>query len=101
MRSVLKCSIVAIIASGMFVGNGAFADDTPARPLKCEAVKVAERYLAEHFPGIDNSRAKPVLRRTDDSWQVGYELPPGYIGGTPTVTISKATCEVTKVYLTQ
>jgi hypothetical protein len=100
MRSVLGYSIVAATILGIFVGNGAFADDTPARPPKCDPFKVAERYLAEHFhrPGSDE---KPVLRRSNDSWQVEYELPPGYIGGTPTVTISKATCEVTKVYLTQ
>jgi len=101
MRLVLGCSIVAITIAGIFVGNGAFADDTPARPPKCEPVKVAERYLAEHFPGYGKMREKPALRRTNEAWQVEYELPPGYIGGTPTVTISRATCEVTKVLLTQ
>jgi hypothetical protein len=60
MRSVLGYSIVAATILGIFVGNGAYADDTPARPPKCDPFKVAERYLE-----AATGQRRPVASRVD------------------------------------
>ena len=68
---------------------------------ECMVVRIAERYLAVHFPEFDSFKNPPYVQDKGDSWVVQYRLPKGVIGGTPVVVIDKNSLEVVRSYHTQ
>lgn len=69
------------------------ANFTPAQP-ECDFVKVAEAYVAKHYPRSDVSGLQRVVSETGDRWRVTWDLPAGMLGGTPDIEIDKQTCRV-------
>ena len=70
-------------------------------PTECAVARVAERYVAAHYPDFDSIKNPPIVRAKGDTWEVEYELPRGVLGGTPVVIIEKATLEVSRSFQTQ
>lgn len=61
---------------------------------ECDFVKVAEAYVAKHFPRSDITGLRRLVFETENRWRVTWELPFGTLGGTPDLEIDKQTCRV-------
>jgi hypothetical protein len=68
---------------------------------ECLVARIAERYIALHYPDFDSIRTPPIVHDKGTFWEVEYQLPEGTIGGTPVVLIDKATLRVIRAYRTQ
>jgi NTF2 fold immunity protein len=60
----------------------------------CTIFRIAERYIAIHYPDFDSIESSPMLYDAGTNWRVWYTLPKGAIGGTPVLEINKQTLEV-------
>ena len=61
---------------------------------RCNALTVADAYMAKNYPMFDPAGLRPVMRDLGNIWTLTYRLPPGYYGTVPTVVIEKRTCSV-------
>lgn len=68
---------------------------------RCTIFRIAEQYVATHYPDFDTVKNPPTLKDNGSAWEVFYELPPTMLGGTPVVVIDKGTMKVTRAYHTQ
>src|SRR5690348_510455 len=94
-------SLVLVLAAAL-VGSGAsFAQGKPKCADECTIVRIAERYIAIHFPEFDSLKNPPIVKDEGSKWHVEYELPEGTIGGTPVLVIDKGTLKVERAYRTQ
>jgi hypothetical protein len=98
MNKNLLVSLVAFAAlalnSAAFAGNTGNQDD-------CLVKRIAERHLVLYFPDFDSIKSPPVVQDMGSFWKVWYELPEGFVGGTPLFHIDKATLKVLKMYQEQ
>lgn len=93
--------LMVVIALGALVTGPVVAEEPAKPPAKCDILEVANRYVAVHMPDFNVSRYKPVIRRAQESWEVEYQLPWGFIGAYPVLTISKNKCDVVKSLIYQ
>ena len=95
--AVLLLSIVALLSThGDFV-----AAETSPTPIECTVTRVAERYIAVHYPDFDSIKNPPIVRDDGTIWTVHYQLPAEMIGGTPVIEIEKGSFKVLRAYRTQ
>jgi len=95
--AVLLLFIVTLLSThGDFV-----AAETSTMPIECTVTRVAERYIAVHYPDFDSMKNPPIVRDDGTIWIVHYQLPTGTIGGTPVIEIEKSSFEVLRAYRTQ
>jgi hypothetical protein len=72
------------------------AERMPA--IECKIFRIAERYVATHYPDFDTIKYSPALMNAGDVWSVYYRLPKDCAGGTPNVVIDKKTLKVLQSY---
>jgi hypothetical protein len=78
------------------------ADSVEAEdPMECTLARVAERYIALHYPSFDSVKFPPIIRDHGDTWIVEYRLPEGSNGGTPVIEIDKSSLKILRAYHTQ
>ncbi len=94
---VLVFGVVALSV----VSQRSTAKESSMMSMECTVARIAERYIATHYPNFDSVKNPPVVHDKGDSWEVEYELPKGVIGGTPVVVIEKATLKVLRSFHTQ
>jgi hypothetical protein len=61
---------------------------------RCDYLRVAQEHIASRYPLFNAAGLKRIITESSELWQITFELPPGTLGGTPTVVIDKATCRV-------
>jgi len=71
------------------------------KEAKQEALKIAEKYIAEHYAEFDMTDKKPILKDSGDYWEFTYELPDYMLGGSPVVVVDKQTRKVIRSFRTQ
>jgi hypothetical protein len=91
-KSAVKVKTQLVIATA--VATMQFALETAMSRPKCDAYRVAQDYIAKHFPRTDLTRMKPVISETESIWELRYELPRDTLGGGPVIKIDKRSCEV-------
>jgi hypothetical protein len=69
----------------------------PNRDSEQQAIELFYRVIAEQYPHIDLTNRILILHDFEGYWELTYELPLGYIGGTPVVTIDKETLRLIRV----
>jgi len=80
---------VVIFAVFQLRGSGAM----PQR--NCDVVKIANDYVKTHFPFIDTKPDRRVVTIPIGAfWQVTFDLPDGYLGFVPEITVDPRTCQV-------
>lgn len=62
----------------------------------CDVLKVAQEYIAKHFPSFDVTKFKSIISEQGSMAEVTYELPRGMLGGVPIILVDKKTCRVIK-----
>ncbi|WP_316196445.1 MULTISPECIES: NTF2 fold immunity protein [unclassified Bradyrhizobium] len=77
------------------------ADELSIRSPQFTAARVAERYCALHYPDFDTIGRPPVVIDKGTAWAVFYELPPGFVGGTPVIWVDKVSWRVLQAYREQ
>ena len=75
--------------------------EKPLTGIECTVARVAERYVAIHYPDFDSVRSPPIIRDKGNMWEVEYLLPETMIGGTPVILIDKSSLKVMRAYHTQ
>ncbi len=85
----------------VFVLQRIIAKENAMTRMDCTVARVAERYVATHYPTFDTIKDLPLIHDKGDTWEVEYEIPSGTIGGTPVVVIEKATLKVLRASHTQ
>jgi hypothetical protein len=75
--------------------------DAVLSSVEFTVARIAERYIATHYPDFDSVRFPPVVRDKGATWEVEYQLPVTMIGGTPIVVIDKTSLKVLKAYHSQ
>jgi NTF2 fold immunity protein of polymorphic toxin system component len=98
MRTILL--LMAALVTGV-ISQDSVAEEVSMSPADFKIVRVAERYIAVHYPEFDSIKNPPILQDKGDVWEVEYQLPDGVIGGTPVVVIDKKTLKVLRSYRTQ
>jgi len=83
------------------ISSHAIAQEVVLKSPEFTAARVAERYLATHYPDFDSIRSPPVVNDKVGAWEVSYELPPNFSGGTPVVLIDKISLEILRAYREQ
>src|SRR5262245_27409006 len=89
---------VILLSSWMVLAPAYVQDDLRMRDSECTVARVAERYLAVHFPHFDSVRSPPKILDKGKVWEVYYELPARSLGGTPIIIIDKVTLKVIEAY---
>ena len=89
----LLASLVAVACS--------LAAEKPMTTTESDVLRIAEEYVATHYPDFDRTQSKPVVRDLGSKWEVSYDLPEGTLGGTPIVEIDKGSSKILRAYHTQ
>lgn len=61
---------------------------------ECDVVKVAEAYIAKHYPRFDPAGKPQIVSEVNGLWEVTYELPGYMLGGAPLIRVDKEACKV-------
>jgi hypothetical protein len=83
------------------VSSNAIAQEASLKSPQFTAARLAERYLATHYPDFDSIRSPPVVNDKVSAWEVSYELPPNFSGGTPVILIDKTSLRILQAYREQ
>ena len=59
-----------------------------------DVIEIANRYVAENL-GTTVADLRATVHDEGAAWRVTYELPEGYVGGTPIIYVDKRTRQVT------
>ena len=97
----LPATLFAAILVFIYSISNSLASPESMSPIECEVARVAERYIAIHYPDFDSTKNHPIVNDDGDRWKVAYKLPKGMIGGTPIIIIEKSTLKVLDAYRTQ
>ena len=101
----MKASNVAVLLSFLVASISMNVDpvaaETSMTSIECTAARVAERYIATHYPDFDSVKNPPIVRDNGKIWIVEYQLPEGMIGGTPRIEIEKGSFKVLRALQTQ
>jgi len=63
----------------------------------CDVVRIAKAYVESHFPFIDTAPDRRVITLPVGAhWQVTFNLPDGYLGFVPEITVDPKTCQVVR-----
>jgi hypothetical protein len=90
-RAKVKLSIwLTIVATIQLMGNQAMPQPD------CDVVTIARAYVEAHFPFINiaSDRRMVVTSPVGAHWQVTFDLPDGYLGFVPEITVDPRTCQV-------
>lgn len=98
---ISRSLFVLVLLSCTFLFQRCSPDDVSITSTECTVARVAERYIASHYPDFDSIESPPIVRDIGNAWEVKYRLPSDRIGGTPVVVIEKATLKVLRSYQTQ
>lgn len=93
--------MVTLLIFLYFNSNYAGACEDSMCAQKDTIMRVAEGYIATHYPDFDGSNFKSIIQDKEDIWEVTYELPELTLGGVPVILIDKKTMEVVSGYHTQ
>lgn len=92
---------LSVLFAVVLCGAGLLQGDVMANDGRCLFSRVAEQYVAKHYPAFDTINNPPIVEDLGSSWKVAYELPPTTLGGTPILIIDKDTLEVTSAQHSQ
>nr|WP_041756174.1 YbbC/YhhH family protein [Bradyrhizobium sp. ORS 278] len=95
---VLVLSTAASLGAATIVSPCALADSVSMKSPQFTAARIAERYLAVHYPAFDTIAMPPIVDDEGDVWKVSYELPPNMAGGNPVIVVEKTSWKVLRVY---
>lgn len=87
---------VRLLATTSLLIGVEFLADQPMAQTACDYLRVAREYIAERYPDFDPAGLKAVIVDEGNIWELSYELPPGTLGGSPTVAIDKVACRVVR-----
>jgi NTF2 fold immunity protein len=85
LATLLLCLLTRISADA----DSVLAQNPVMGSIDCTLARVAERYIAAHWPSFDSFKFRPFIRDHGNIWIVEYLLPPGFVGGTPVVEIDR------------
>jgi hypothetical protein len=71
-----RISIFVAIGFGVLISPLAGAETPVADADICLALRIAERYMAVHYPKADTLHGKPIVEDKGDMWVVAYQSPP-------------------------
>lgn len=94
LRVVSASFVVFIFVSGKLRAQERHVCTEIERILVIAADRVRQIFPFSDAP----DKLKPIVKDKGESWEVSYQLPDGFIGGTPVVEIRKDTCEVINAY---
>jgi hypothetical protein len=101
----MKASNVAVLLSFLVASISMHVDsvaaETSMTSIECTVARVAERYIAIHYPDFDSVKNPPIVWDDGKIWIVEYQLPKGMIGGTPRIEIEKGSFKVLRGLHTQ
>jgi hypothetical protein len=89
-----------VFAVLMSVSAPSCSNDTKTQTER-EVARIAEQYVAVHYPKFDTVKNPPIVEDKGSTWEVDYKLPTDVIGGTPVIVIEKNTLKVLRSYHTQ
>jgi hypothetical protein len=70
------------------------AEEAVSQP-NCNVVRIAEDYVKAHFPFIDTASDRSVVSLPVGPFlQITFDLPEGYLGFVPEITVDPRTCQV-------
>jgi NTF2 fold immunity protein len=91
----------ALFVGATFAIAGHAHADVILDSVECTVARIAERQIAQKYPNFDSVRFPPIVRNKGTTWEVEYQLPITMIGGTPVITIDKASLKVLRPDHTQ
>lgn len=100
MNHLVRRLVVLILLSVVAIGC-ASAQEKSMTTTECTILRIAERYIATHYPDFDSTHTKPAVKDLGDKWEVTYDLPEDMLGGTPVVIIDKHNSKILRAYHTQ
>jgi hypothetical protein len=95
---VLQRTALALISAGVALSLVACSQQTVRL---CDFEKIARKQVAAKYPAYDANKKMAYLDQDDGTRQMYFPPPPGWVGGSPTVSIDRRTCVVRGVYRTQ
>ena len=101
MRTFFERLLLVGLLAAASISNVSCSEKSPMTSQECTIMRVAERYIAVHYPDFDSIQKPPVVQEQQDTWLVYYRLPEGVVGGTPEVIVDKRTLKVVRAYRTQ
>jgi hypothetical protein len=101
MKIAALVTVACLVADPSSASPRTIAKECSMTPMHCAVMRVAERYVAAHYPNFDTLKNPPFVHDRGDTWEVGYELPAETIGGTPVIIIEKKTLKVLRSFHTQ
>ena len=101
MRAVAYAVAALCFIATAFVVGDSKAEEPAMNEAKLKAVQIARDYVATRWPDFDLAGRPPIVYDRAEFWQVEYELPASYLGGTPTLSIDKKTLKVLRAYRQQ
>lgn len=81
-----------------FLSNDLRANEPTVKEDELKVAQIARDYVATRWPAFDLAGSPPIIRSTTKFWQVEYQLPEGFVGGTPVVFIDRKTFKVLRAY---
>jgi hypothetical protein len=101
MKALNVAVLLSFLVASISMNVDPVAAETSKTSIECTVARVAERYIATHYPDFDSVKNPPVVRDNGKIWIVEYQLPEGTIGGTPFIEIEKGSFKVLRAYHTQ
>jgi hypothetical protein len=90
-RAKVKLAVwLTIVTTCQLMGNQAMPQPD------CDIVQIARAYVDIHFPFIKTTsdRRMVVTLPVGAYWQVTFDLPDGYLGMVPEITVDPESCQV-------
>jgi hypothetical protein len=101
MKALNVAVLLSFLVASISINVDAVAAETSKTSTECTVARVAERYIATHYPDFDSVKNPPIVRDEGKIWIVEYQLPEGMIGGTPRIEIEKSSFKVLRALHTQ
>jgi hypothetical protein len=101
MKASNVAALLSFLVASISMNVDLVAAETSKTSIECTVARVAERYIATHYPDFDSVKNPPIVRDNGKIWIVEYQLPEGMIGGTPRIEIEKGSFKVLRALHTQ
>ena len=101
MKASNVAALLSLLVASISMNADLVAAETSKTSIECTVARVAERYIATHYPDFDSVKNPPIVRDNGNIWIVEYQLPEGMIGGTPFIEIEKSSFKVLRALHTQ